>query len=239
MMVSDFHSHVLPAIDDGSASVEESLEMLRQEAAQGVPTVVATPHFYAHRDGIDRFLTRRQEAETLLRQAMAECEGMPELVLGTEVHFFRGMSQSQVLKELALAETKAVLIEMPYGEWTEEQYRELAQIPEKLDLQPIIAHIDRYIRPFHKNENLTRMLQLPVLLQANTSFFLSGRTSRMAMRMLERAQIQLLGSDCHNLTKRPPNLQLAADKIRNKLGGMQLRRIVSNEKKILAGENML
>lgn len=235
MMVSDFHSHILPAIDDGSSSVEESLEMLRQEGHQGVPRVVATPHFYARRDSLDGFLTRREEAAAKLRQEMVRQEGLPELILGAEVHFFKGMSQSEMLRELALEGTKAVLIEMPYSEWTDEMYRELARIPETLDLQPIIAHIDRYIRPLHKNENLIKMLQLPVALQANTSFFLDRRTGRMAMRMLEQEQIQLLGTDCHNLTKRPPNLQPVADKIRSKLGGMRLRRILANEKQILAG----
>lgn len=233
MMVSDFHSHVLPAIDDGSASVEESLEMLRLEGQQGVPRVVATPHFYARRDRLDDFLCRREKAEALLRQEMAGKGDFPELILGAEVHFFKGMSQTEQLRELALKGTKAVLIEMPYGEWTEEMYRELAQIPERLDLQPIIAHIDRYIRPFHKNENLTQMLQLPVMLQANTSFFLERKTGRMAMRMLAREQIQLLGSDCHNLTKRPPNLQSATDKICDKLEDICLRQIIENENQIL------
>ena len=53
----DFHSHILPGVDDGSASVEESLELLRMLASQGVDTVVATPHFIPteRRSGI--FLT--------------------------------------------------------------------------------------------------------------------------------------------------------------------------------------
>ena len=235
MMVSDFHSHVLPAIDDGSASVEESLEMLRREARQGVPKVVATPHFYAHRDRLDAFLTRREKAAALLGREMSLQDDLPQLILGAEIHYFKGMSQTEALRELSLEGTNAVLIEMPYGEWTDDMYWELARIPEKLDLQPIIAHIDRYIRPLHKNENLIQMLQLPVVLQANTSFFLNCKTSRMAMRMLEREQIHLLGSDCHNLTQRPPNLQLAADKISNKLGGAQIRRITENEARILTG----
>ena len=238
MMVSDFHSHVLPAIDDGSASVEESLEMLRLEAQQGVTRVVATPHFYARQDKLDDFLRRREKAGALLRMEMVRRGGFFWLILGAEVRYFKGMSQTEALKELALEGTKAVLVEMPYGEWTEEMYRELAQIPEKLGLQPIIAHIDRYIRPFHKKENLARILQLPVVLQANTSFFLERKTCWMAMRMLEQQQIRLIGSDCHDLTKRPPNLQLAEERIWQKLGDGQLRWIAENEAQILAG-NMI
>ena len=46
---TDFHSHILPDMDDGSRCAEDSLKMLRMEAEQGVTRVVATPHFYAHR----------------------------------------------------------------------------------------------------------------------------------------------------------------------------------------------
>ena len=55
----DFHSHILPGVDDGSRSVEESLEMLRAVARQGIGTVVATPPFYANHDTPERFLRRR------------------------------------------------------------------------------------------------------------------------------------------------------------------------------------
>lgn len=54
-----------------------------------------------------------------------------------------------------------------------------------------------------------RLEELPVLVQANAGFFLRAGTRAWALRMLERDQIQLLGSDCHNLSSRPPNLDKA------------------------------
>ena len=65
MAVTDFHSHVLPGVDDGSASVEESLAMLRLAAQQGIRRVVATPHFYPRYDDLERFLERRGLPEKL------------------------------------------------------------------------------------------------------------------------------------------------------------------------------
>ena len=62
----DFHSHILPGIDDGSKSVEMSIKMLRREAQQGISRVVATPHFYPQTDNPERFLRRRAEAERIL-----------------------------------------------------------------------------------------------------------------------------------------------------------------------------
>ena len=69
-MLSDFHSHILPGIDDGSKTVEESIALLRAEAEQGVKRVVATPHFYSNRDTMEGFLERRHAAVEALRQAM-------------------------------------------------------------------------------------------------------------------------------------------------------------------------
>ena len=65
-MMVDFHSHILPALDDGSANVEESIAMLRAEAEQGITRVVATPHFYIRRDDPEAFLARRSRSEARL-----------------------------------------------------------------------------------------------------------------------------------------------------------------------------
>ena len=76
---TDFHSHILPGIDDGSDSLETSLAMLRMEAEQGISRVVATPHFYPRYDSPEHFLKRRAEAEAVLREAMRKEPGLPEL----------------------------------------------------------------------------------------------------------------------------------------------------------------
>lgn len=59
MKVIDFHSHILPGIDDGSKNVETSIEMLRRSKAAGVDIMIATPHFYADCDRIERFTEKR------------------------------------------------------------------------------------------------------------------------------------------------------------------------------------
>lgn len=214
----DFHSHILPGIDDGSACVEESVAMLQREAEQGITHVIATPHFYANYDNPERFLRRRADAEALLRGQMARCSGMPQLSIGAEVHYFHGISDSDVLSELTIDQKRCILIEMPCSVWTDGMYRELAQIYSKQGITPIIAHIDRYLSPFRTYGIPDRLEQLPVLIQANASFFLHSSTKRMALRMLKRNRIHLLGSDCHNLTDRAPNLGAAIETIKQCLG---------------------
>ena len=72
----DFHTHILPQMDDGSQSVEQTLQMLSFLADQGVKTVVATPHFYAHRDQPDAFLAknnRKKEGKSILFSNYKRC----------------------------------------------------------------------------------------------------------------------------------------------------------------------
>lgn len=230
-MIVDFHSHILPGIDDGSADLAESLALLGREAAQGIDHVVATPHFYARYDQPEAFFRRRDRAEAQLRQALAGRAGLPQLSVGAEVHFFRGISQSEVADRLTIDGTAYLMVEMPQGRWTEAMYRELEDLHRR-GLRPILAHIDRYLSPFHSRDILRRLEQLPVVVQANADFFL-GRRQRLALAMLRREQIHLLGSDCHNLHARPPRLGAALAVIEKKLGPEALLTIQAQQEHIL------
>lgn len=126
--IVDFHSHILPGIDDGSASAEESIAMLRMETEQGIDCVVATPHFYAHHDAPEGFLAHRREAEIRLREAMDGLEEMPEIILGAEVYFFPGISDSDTIPELTIGYNRCILIEMPPSPWSQNMYSELEEI---------------------------------------------------------------------------------------------------------------
>lgn len=232
-MVTDFHSHILPGIDDGSKNVEESIAMLKKEAEQGVTHVVATPHFYAHHDSPERFLARRERAEKKLREAMKDYPGLPTLSVGAEIYYFSGISDSDILKQLTIDKNGCILLEMPVSLWSESMYREIGDIPAKQGLTPIIAHVDRYIGPFRTHGIPERLEKLPVYVQANAGFFLRSTTRGMAMRMLKENRIHLLGSDCHNMSTRVPNLGSAAEVIRKRLGQETLDRISSCEKEIL------
>ena len=225
-MITDFHSHILPGVDDGSQSVEESLALLRMEAEQGIHHIVATPHFYPRHDDLQRFLDRREEAESILREAMGIEQDFPRISLGAEVYFFSGISESDLLSQLTIDKKGYILLEMPQSPWSNQIYREVENIYVKQNITPIIAHVDRYIDLFRTHGIPERLAELPVLVQANASFFLRRRTMGMAMRMLRKGQIHLLGSDCHNLTNRPPRLGHAVEMISDRLGDQALEQIV-------------
>ena len=68
----DFHTHILPRIDDGSGSSQESLELLAHEKEQGVDRIVFSPHFYAGKDSVENFLDRREKSYQRLLFRMEE-----------------------------------------------------------------------------------------------------------------------------------------------------------------------
>jgi len=227
--IIDFHSHILPGIDDGSRSTDESVALLQMEAEQGITRVVATPHFYPQHDTPERFLKRRQRAVDELRQAMLQQNDLPEIIIGAEVYYFRGIGDSDILSELTIDQKRCILIEMPHAPWSESAYRDLEKIREKHNLTPIIAHIDRYIGPFRTFGIPDRLADMQVLVQANAEFFLRRSTARMALRMLRAGALHLLGSDCHNAGSRPPNLARALQLIERKLGKDALEAVLASE----------
>lgn len=237
MGLVDFHSHILPGIDDGSRSVEQSLALLRLQAEQGVQRVIATPHFYADRHSVSEFLERRQRAEEALRAAMEEVPGLPALSVGAEVAFFEGLSNFDRLQDLAISGTGCVMIEMPMRQWSDRQLRELAEIRQKQKLTPIMAHIERYMSLPGGRTIPDRLAELPVYLQVNAGFFERRSTRRMALRLLRNQQIHLLGSDCHDLETRVPNLG-AAEKVINKAMPGMLGWIEEQQDKILTAQGV-
>ena len=82
---------------------------------------------------------------------------------------------------------------------------EVAEIQNRRDTQVLLAHIERYL-PFHNSDALQALRAQGVKMQCNALFFLSWRTRRKAVKMLRRGEINALGSDCHNMTTRPPRL---------------------------------
>lgn len=203
-LIPDLHSHILPKMDDGSRSAEMTRAMLDAMTAQGVRRLAATPHFYPSGDGIGSFLERRARAEELLR-TVYDPSVHPKLAVGAEVAYFHGISHADQIRALAYRGTRYILIEMPFARWEDSVIEELLAIPEELDLQPIVAHIERYIFQ-QKRGTLPQLIENGILIQSNAEFFLDSKTRKKALKLLERGEIHFLGSDSHNMQARRPNL---------------------------------
>ena len=226
----DIHTHILPEMDDGSSNVEESMKMLSMLSEQGVDTVVATPHFYADRDNPEVFLRRREEAFARLEYAPEEA---PEVLLGAEVAYFDGMGHSNSLPQLQLGDSGLVLVEMPFGKWTQRMIREICDLPLQAGLTPVLAHVERYRRADQLPKYQRLLIDEGILFQCNAEAFLSVKERRWALAQLKKGAVQFLGTDTHNLTTRPPKMDQAVAVITQKLGPELPERLSSFAAKLL------
>ena len=230
----DFHSHILPRIDDGSKSSEMSLEMLAASYEYGVRTMVATPHFYISHNTAEKFTQKRAASyESLTQHINKQDKPLPDIILGAEVYYFRGISHYDGLDKLKIGNTNYMLLEMPFERWSEKTLTEVNDITEETGLIPVIAHIDRYIDFQKGTDNIDRLISMGVPIQMNADYVNTFFTRSKAIKLIKDGTVTLLGSDCHNMDSRKPNLGQALAIITKKCGQEAVDDIISESKKIL------
>lgn len=233
-MVVDFHTHILPGMDDGSRDASMTEAMLLEEAAQGVSLVVATPHFYPSRMSVEGFLSRRavalESAEEVRRNAG---DALPGLVCGAEVYYFRGIGQAKEIPKLCIGSTRTLLLEMPFEQWQPSAAEDVRALLDS-GLTVVLAHVERY-HPLQRSRDVwNQVMALPVLKQLNAGSFLKpsglsgllagGRIRSFCLDFLREHSETVIGTDCHNLTGRKPNLAAAREVIVSRLGKEVLAR---------------
>lgn len=233
----DFHSHILPGIDDGAADIQMSLDMLNESYNQGVRIVVATPHcMLKSEEELDLFLKKRKEAYALLVAAAKE-DGreFPKLLLGCELRVPEEFYKMDRLSKLCIEGTNYILCEMPYGKWNMNHYDFLYALTLK-GFRPIMAHIERYT---DKKKELSNLLSLDLLYQVNAGSFLDKQTKRYIPYLFRMGAVQLIGSDMHNLTTRKPDMKSGADTIAAAYGKERLEMLLYNAKAVLDNEAVI
>lgn len=228
----DFHTHILPCIDDGASSVEESIALIEQISNAGISTIVATPHFYANQNYPQTFLENRERAYNEIKDKLPR--NSPKILLGAEVHYFSGMGLCKELKLLTISGTNLLMVEMPYSNWNEEMFADLYKIQNEMSLQVVIAHLDRYTVNFENRSFIKRFLEEEdFIIQYNLEAFNSILKRNIYVNCLKEKRIFLLGSDCHNLNSRPAKWDSVYPILIKKLGKQRLNRIEQQMKLFL------
>lgn len=232
----DFHTHILPGIDDGSRDIDMTMAMLEEEHRQGVGLICATPHFYAHRVSFDEFLENRKGAAKKTAELLIRRPELPRIYTGAEVYYFQGMGKAERVRELCVTGTDTILVEMPFAQWHEDVYRDIYNLIMKQHLNVIIAHIERYYE-FQKDKSVWEdVFDLPLTRQVNAGSFLKGWTRpRFVLKVLKEHNSTLVGTDCHNMDTRRPNLEDARKVITKKLGSGVLETSDARLKELLDG----
>ncbi len=232
-MLIDFHSHVLPGMDDGAKDLATSLMMLGEMQRQGIALVMATSHFYLIENSIAEFLDRRNTAyRHLMAGADASGAVIPPVRLGAEVHLTKGLSAEPDLAKLCLEGTRCLLLELPFASWPGWVVDAVGEIRSR-GISPILAHVERQAGYPGNEDLIARLLAMDLAVQINAESILSREEQRFCLKLIKNGVTVVLGSDTHNLSSRPPRLKEAAGVIRKKLGDSYLQAIEQAGQRLL------
>lgn len=236
----DIHCHLLPGVDDGAASTEIALEMLRRGAAEGIRAAVLTPHLSPGSSEAQEALHRKVFAgfASAVREA-----GLPvELYLGAEIGFRFGMVEVARWPSGSLAGGgRFALVDLPLGPLSpalEQAFFELRLA----GFRPILAHPERHPALAGSPARIGRLRQQEVLIQIDAGS-LTGQLGRRAHRAAEswvrQGWVEFVASDAHDLESRPFSLRSARARL-EALGGSDLawQLLVENPRRLLDGEEV-
>lgn len=223
----DFHTHILPAVDDGAANRDEALALIEALIREGVKTAVCTPHFDPSRTSLQDFVMQRSRAFQELTAAGISLVAASETLLHDYLFHYSDLSP------LCIDNTEYLLLEMPFlRKWDKSIYSMLSNLISDYNVIPIIAHIERY--PAARGCAIPgRLKAIGCLLQLNTSSLLDAGSRKRAIKLIKKGYIDLLGSDCHDQRVRPPVIIKALQLIEEQLGGDYIRRLEENGLKVL------
>lgn len=194
----DFHSHLIPAIDDGSKSLEDSMEMLTKFESWGYDKVITTPHVMSdfYRNTPEIILGGRDEVRNELKKKGSQLG----FEAAAEYYLDETLEDKVKAKEILTFGDKHVLFELPFIA----EPPNLASVIFEMQTQgykPILAHPERYGFWYNDFEKFREMKDKGVFLQVNILSFIghySPETQKIAERLVDEDLISFLGTDCHN-----------------------------------------
>ncbi len=201
---TDIHNHILFKCDDGSDSLETSIEMVREEYKQGARNLILTPHYdeESFNLSVERWNNHFEELKAKVKELYPDMK----LYLGNEVLLCNDMVEKiNAGKILTMAGSRYVLIEFyPTEDYTTIE-RALSQLVNG-GFIPIIAHCERY-RAFRKKigvinkTNLEHVVDMGCYLQVNaTSVYREDK--KFVAKLIENEMLHLIGTDAHSLGRR-------------------------------------
>lgn len=224
----DIHTHILPYIDDGSSSLNDSLEMVINEISSGVNHIFCTPHALRidiHPYTLEELIQNFEE----FKKKVEEIYPLVKLYLGQEIYvrddIITILRKKQVL---TMNNTSYILLELSYEEETT-NLEEVLYACEILGLKVILAHVERY--SYLSIENIEKLSKKGILMQVNSnSIIAEAKSLRNKMNKLFKSNlISFVGSDVHSFRKN--TMQQAYEFVLKKYGKIHADNIFYNNAK--------
>ena len=210
----DLHSHILPGVDDGPATLEESLELARSAAADGIRIIAATPHV---RDDYPTTPTTMERLLAELRAAI-QAEGIPiDVRPGGEIaiDWLDRLSDEDLIRFGLGGSPHYLLVEFPYAGWPLSLHEWVFRLVTR-QITPVIAHPERNADVQGNPNELRPLVDAGALVQI-TAASLDGRIGRSskaaAIGLIASGLAHLLASDAHTPDVREAGLKAAADAV--------------------------
>ncbi len=218
MRYIDFHTHILPEMDDGAESVSEAIAMLKAARQSGAETVVLTPHYHAAAPLAD-FVKQRNRKMEMLKKAMQRDGGdFPKILCGAEVLLNDSLCGKKHLSELCIEGTNLLLLELPYSAWNKWHFQEVYQLLAERDVSPVMAHIERYMKKPYDMDKIEDLISIGAHFQVNAESFLTFGGRRIIRTLAAEGLISAIGSDCHHMKQRSPDISRAMNAFSKKFG---------------------
>ena len=236
----DIHCHILPGVDDGSQTPEETKAMLQKAWDEGIQIMVATPHYHKQRGKNDIELIKKQLL--LTRKLAKEVHPKMQICLGMEIYY--GEDVPELLKEgrvVSIRKSRYILVEFSPGD----EFQYILNAVRKLQMSGhtvIIAHIERYNCLRKDISNVEYLREMGAYLQVNTGSITGsyGRSVKKFLREVLKAHLeQLVGTDAHGSERRTPKMQEAYKEVVKRCGEEYADQIFGqNAKKVLRNEEI-
>lgn len=217
--IMDVHTHILPGIDDGSQSMDESIRMLAVAEKEGITDVIATPHYKGGRHNARPQTLQRLLQE--LRQRVAEAEIQVSIRLGNEILYFSEIEDA--LDEhlvFTMNGSDFVLVEFQpadrYG-----YIRNALDHVQSLGYTPVLAHVERYACMLKDRDAVRQLRDMGVRIQVNAASVegeLGWKVKRFTHGLLSDRLVDYIGTDAHGYDKRAPKIKNCAKLINRKFG---------------------
>lgn len=237
----DIHCHILPGIDDGSKSLEESIEMARIAQKEGIKTIVNTSHYnpqFEFKTG-DKILEELDRFNKILKDYDIDLK----VIVGNEIYCTSDIVQIIESKEFfTINNSRYILLEFSHMGIP----KNISDIIYEIKLRGyivILAHIERYI-DIQKNPNqIYDYINEGALIQVNASSIIgkNGKAAKDVCNMLlENNMVHVVGTDAHSSTRRRPLIKDAYDYVANKYGTKRAEKIFKdNAKRIIDDEELI
>ena len=229
----DFHSHILPNIDDGSRSIEETFNLIKEAKEVGFEGIVLTSHYiegYYETDVPERDVWVNAIKENLNTKGIDI-----DLYLGNEIYISENMMDLLINnKASTINNTCYVLFEMPLNVEPMNLYNVIYSLQEN-KLIPVLAHPERYKFVQKEPELIYDLIEKGVLMQANYGSILGqyGESAQMIVRkFFENNMIHFLGSDVHRQNTIYKNIPRALEEISEIIGEEKLRELTTTNPKL-------